>query len=212
MQLTSHWHARTPYSDGLLLQEKYWSEAVSSKKIFIMGCEHPGVITRGKREAKSENLMHSSLPIVDTDRGGQVTIHSEGQLVIYPIVPIRHLQMGVRDYICIILKATQKFLKKNGIDSRALEAPAGVFTAIGKIAFVGVRVQNGVTRHGVSINVSNDLELFRQIVPCGIAGQSMDKLANYHEKIELCALFNQWVREFSQVLDQTASIGERGCF
>lgn len=172
----------------------------------VLGFEYYPVITLGKRaEAqdellwKSEELQAQGFEVVETDRGGQATLHSPGQLVIYPLVPIRKLQISVRDFVALLEEATIQWLSKYQIQAYRKE-DAGVFTDKGKIAFIGIRVENGITRHGISINVSNDLNLFGGIRACGKANRHLDSVFENGIEIELRAAFEAWILYFTNEL------------
>ena len=150
-----------------------------------MGLEHPPVVTLGVRGGPQDLLFSSAyfanqgIECVTTDRGGEATFHNPGQLVIYPILHLKELGLSARTYVELLQNVTMRALESLGIASHKLRNEPGVFTARGKIASVGVRIANGVSRHGVAINVCNDLNGFSLIRVCGKAQQSMDRVANY---------------------------------
>lgn len=168
----------------------------------VLGFEYYPVVTLGKRSEadgellwKPQELENQGIQVVETDRGGQATLHSPGQLVIYPLVPIRKLQISVRDFVRLLEEATIQWLLKFQIQSFRKE-DAGVFTDKGKIAFIGIRVENGITRHGISINIANDLGLFSLIKACGQANRHLDSVFENNVGIELKDTFNQWLTFF----------------
>lgn len=164
---------------------------------FVIGLEHPAVLTLGHRaELEHEVLSMSRLPIERVSRGGLATVHSEGQLVIYPVLNLRELNLGVRDYVCLLLKTTNELLHSLGVDSFIDENAVGVFTKTGKIAFCGVQVKNGVSQHGISLNVRNDLSLFNSIRSCGISEPVFDRLCEYGVNMTLQEIFSRWLEIF----------------
>jgi lipoyl(octanoyl) transferase len=172
----------------------------------LMGFEYYPVITLGKRAEASEELINSAdsiqklgIELVETDRGGQATLHSPGQLVIYPLVPIRKLGISVRDFVGILESSTILWLQKYQIKAEKRE-DAGVFTDRGKIAFIGIRVDRGITKHGISINISNDLSMFDQIRACGQIKRSLDSLSERGHPIELSQAFDEWGLYFGSEL------------
>lgn len=201
-----HWHGQLEYSAGQDLQQKTW-EIVQSKALqgYCIGCEHTAVITLGKRATSSEVVMSelelkkSNIAQFETDRGGWATLHSPGQLVVYPIFRIKDWDLTVREYVEMLLETTQAWLRgmKIPIGERA---ETGVFTDLGKIASVGIRVDRGVTRHGISINVQNNLELFDSIRVCGHNKEKMDSLQNRGIKMTAEEAFQSWQKEFSSRL------------
>ncbi len=192
----------------LRLNQKISSSCNSSHEFeVILGCEHPVVVTLGRSadiqqsiyaHAQHETISSSlQLPVHVTDRGGLATLHSPGQLVIYPILPLRKYGMGVRDYVNLLEQTTIELLSNSGIESYVKE-DSGVYTKKGKIAFIGIRVEKGVSRHGLSLNVSNDLNLFSKIVSCGVSNRSLDLMQDYCAKqLQLSAVFEQWCHIFA---------------
>lgn len=171
------WHGLVEYEQGLRLQQDLHAQVLAGGPDQIIGLEHPTVITLGVRGDQGRDLKGAldgfSGSVVQTDRGGQATLHSPGQLVIYPIVDLRRNPRGVRCFVADLLQATADLLNQAGIAAHRDDARAGVFTERGKIAFCGLRVDRGVTRHGLSLNISNDLGLFRRIRPCGRDGENL---------------------------------------
>lgn len=165
----------------------------------VLGFEHPAVMTLGLR-AIDINPLASSLPRVRIRRGGLATIHSEGQLVIYPIIDIRSIGLGVRDFVQLLLLTTKECLLNYNIEAWADDQNIGLFTNVGKIAFCGLQIKNGVSLHGISLNVSNDLSLFEQIYSCGIENQKMDQVQNYNNLMKLENIFKTWSDLFKKNL------------
>lgn len=177
------WVCRLPligYREALALQERLRAARQDERlPDTLLLLEHPPVYTRGRRSDPSELPMGEAwyrergIEIVDTDRGGRVTYHGPGQLVGYPIVRID----DVLAYLRTIERAIVAALADVGIDARARadDGPdfTGVWTGERKIASIGVHVARHVTTHGFAINVCNDLEPFRWVVPCGLAGVLM---------------------------------------
>jgi len=162
----------------------------------VIGLEHPAILTLGHRLDLESTFAHLEIPKVKSTRGGLMTIHSEGQLVIYPILDLRERGWGVKTYVCKLLQTTQKLLAELGIESKVDVEAIGLHTAAGKIAFCGIQVKNGISLHGISLNVRNDLSLFRQILSCGVQNAELDRLQNYDVNLTLEELFQRWVRIF----------------
>ncbi|HEU4393850.1 MAG TPA: lipoyl(octanoyl) transferase LipB [Solirubrobacterales bacterium] len=164
--------------------------------------EHPPVYTRGRRSTPEELPMGAEwyeaqgIEVRDTDRGGRVTYHGPGQLVAYPIVSLRPYGDDVHEYVRGLERVMIEALAEHGVEAGVIEGLTGVWTArrraenprisgeIGpstpeerKIGSIGVHVSRGVTTHGLAVNVSNDLQPFEWIVPCGIEGVAMTSLA-----------------------------------
>ena len=132
--------------------------------------EHDPVFTLGQAGKPEHVLAAGDIPVVQVDRGGQVTYHGPGQIVVYPLLDLRRLGIGVREYVCRIEQAIIDTLDEWNIAAERQEGAPGVYVAGAKIAALGIRVRRGCTFHGLSFNVAMDLEPFHRINPCGYAG------------------------------------------
>ncbi len=135
--------------------------------------EHPPVFTQGQA-GKPEHLISSTdIPLVQSDRGGQVTYHGPGQLVAYPLLNLKRLKLGVRDLVTRIENSVVDLLARYNIESAPKPDAPGVYVEGRKIASLGLRVRKGCSYHGVAINVNADLSPFQSINPCGYPGLEM---------------------------------------
>ena len=192
----------TDYDLVYKLQEKLSQELLHSKNIVILGCEHRDVITLGRRAQESEIFQKGVLPVVRSTRGGLATIHSRGQLVIYPLLNLREQGLSVKHYVKILLETTQELLAFYNVKSTVDLQEVGVYTTHGKIAFCGIEIKNRVSLHGISLNISNDLKLFQLISPCGLQNSKMDRLQNHTDsELDLQSLFGQWSSLFQEKLN-----------
>jgi len=132
--------------------------------------EHEPVFTLGQAGKDEHVLAPGEIPVIHVDRGGQVTYHGPGQIVVYPLLDLRRLKIGVRDYVCRIEQAIIDTLADWNIGAARREGAPGVYVADAKIAALGIRVRRGCTFHGLSFNVAMDLEPFQRINPCGYQG------------------------------------------
>jgi lipoyl(octanoyl) transferase len=139
--------------------------------------EHPPVFTLGLNADSSHVLAAGDSPVVKIDRGGQVTYHGPGQLVVYPLIDIRRAGMGVRDLVTALERAVIAYCASLGIDAECRKNAPGVYVSGQKIASVGLRIRRGASYHGLAFNVNMDLEPFQRINPCGYAGLQMTQLA-----------------------------------
>ncbi len=141
--------------------------------------EHPPVYTLGVA-AKPEHLPRADngIPVVRTDRGGQITYHGPGQVVIYTLLDLRRRNLGVRALVRRLEQAVIELLKGYRIDATAREDAPGVYVAGAKIAALGLRVRNGCCYHGLSLNVDMDLTPFGVINPCGYPGLEVTRLCD----------------------------------
>nr|WP_207748966.1 MULTISPECIES: lipoyl(octanoyl) transferase LipB [unclassified Luteimonas] len=133
--------------------------------------EHDPVFTLGQAGKPEHVLLPGDIPVLKVDRGGQVTYHGPGQLVAYPLLDLRRLGLGVRDYVCRIEQALIDTLAGWDIHAQRREGAPGVYVDGGaKIAALGIRVRHGRSFHGLAFNIAMDLEPFHRINPCGYAG------------------------------------------
>ncbi|MGH8307592.1 MAG: lipoyl(octanoyl) transferase LipB [Gammaproteobacteria bacterium] len=139
--------------------------------------EHPPVFTLGLAGKMEHVLAPGAIPVIHIDRGGQVTYHGPGQLVVYPLIDLRRLKLGVRGLVEAIELAVIDTLKECGIPSVSKREAPGVYTKDGrKLASLGLRVRRDCTYHGLAFNVAMDLEPFSRINPCGYAGLEMTQV------------------------------------
>ena len=132
--------------------------------------EHDPVFTLGQAGKPEHVLLPGDIPVLHVDRGGQVTYHGPGQLVAYPLLDLRRLRIGVRDYVCRIEQAVIDTLADWNIEGQRRDGAPGVYVDGAKVAALGIRVRRGCTFHGLAFNIAMDLEPFSRINPCGYAG------------------------------------------
>ncbi len=132
--------------------------------------EHDPVFTLGQAGKPEHVLMPGDIPVLHVDRGGQVTYHGPGQIVAYPLLDLKRLKIGVRDYVHRIEQALIDTLGEWNIQAARRDGAPGVYVAGAKVAALGIRVRRGCTFHGLAFNVAMDLEPFRRINPCGYEG------------------------------------------
>ncbi|MEN9429745.1 MAG: lipoyl(octanoyl) transferase LipB [Pseudomonadota bacterium] len=140
--------------------------------------EHPSVFTLGQAGKPEHILAAGDIPVVQTDRGGQVTYHGLGQLVGYCLFDIKRLNIGVRELVERIEDVLVDVLKQYHIDAWANREAHGVYVGSKKIASLGLRIRKGCSYHGFSLNVDMDLEPYQRINPCGYAGLEMTQVSD----------------------------------
>jgi lipoate-protein ligase B len=144
--------------------------------------EHPHVYTKGRLSKQTdvllpeEELAKKGIPVYETDRGGQVTYHGPGQLVVYPIINLREWGGPVK-YVRALEQVVIATLAEMGITANCESGNTGVWTDHGKIAAIGVKISRGIAFHGLALNVNTDLSLYENIIPCGIADRSVTSMA-----------------------------------
>lgn len=137
--------------------------------------EHPPVFTLGMNSKREHLLAPGDIPVVQIDRGGQVTYHGPGQLVVYPLIDLRRAKLGIRDLVTALERAVIDYVATFGVTAECRRNAPGVYVDGRKIASVGIRVRRGASYHGLAMNVGNDLEPFGRINPCGYAGLEMTR-------------------------------------
>ena len=195
--MESEWLGLKSYQEGLEIQTLKHKITGKTKTPFLLGLEHQNVLSLGLRSHKDSDSYQftEDFEVFLSRRGGHATIHNPGQLVIYPIVPLREWKMGVSDFVCLLIKTTKALLSSYGVESFEKGEP-GLFTKNGKIALFGIQVSQGVSLHGLALNVNNDLTPFSQIPVCNVKGESMDRLSHYKQDLDLSHLFSQWAEIF----------------
>jgi lipoyl(octanoyl) transferase len=163
--------------------------------------EHPPVFTQGQAGKPEHLLFPGDIPVVQTDRGGQVTYHGPGQLVAYPLLDLRRLKMGVRDLVTAIEQTIVETLAVYGIEAYPKRDAPGVYVAGDKIASLGLRVRRGCSFHGLALNVAMDLSPFERINPCGYQGLAMTQMRDLlPDAPELAEVQDQLVMQFARKL------------
>lgn len=161
--------------------------------------EHPAVFTQGVN-GKAEHILQPStnIPIIQTDRGGQITFHAPGQLIVYILLDLKRAKIGIRELINDLEKIIIQLLSSYNIQSIARKDAPGVYVNQKKIASLGLKVRKHRTYHGLSLNIKMDLTPFRQINPCGLQGIQMTQLADHIKNVD----FNQVLEHLAQLLFQ----------
>src|SRR5262245_14556724 len=168
---------------GLVEYEPTWREmqrfteertAETPDEIWFL--EHPPVFTLGMNGKREHVLAPGDIPVIQIDRGGQVTYHGPGQLVVYPLIDLRRAKLGVRDLVTALERAVIDYAATFDVTAECRPNAPGVYVAGRKLASVGIRVRRNGSYHGLAMNVSNDLEPFTRINPCGYEGLEMTRL------------------------------------
>ena len=138
--------------------------------------EHPPVFTLGLNASREHLLTPGGIPVVQIDRGGQVTYHGPGQLMIYPLIDLKRSGTGVRDLVTALEQCIVRLTAAVGIDAKARADAPGVYVDERKLASVGLRIRRGASYHGMALNVDIDLEPFSRINPCGFTNLEITDL------------------------------------
>lgn len=157
-------------------------DAGTSDEIWLL--EHRPVFTLGLNADRSHVLAPGTIPVVQVDRGGQVTYHGPGQLVVYTLIDLKRARLGIRDLVSALENSVIRLAAAFGIDAAARCDAPGVYVQGNKLASVGLRIRKGCSYHGLSLNVNMDTEPFGRINPCGFDDLSVTQLADLvgHER------------------------------
>jgi lipoyl(octanoyl) transferase len=166
-----------PYAETWQAMRDYTDQRDASSPDQLWLLEHRPVFTLGQA-GKPEHLINpGTIPVVTTDRGGQVTYHGPGQLVVYILLDLRRAGLGVRGLVSLLEQAVIAMLAADGIEAAARQDAPGVYVKEAKIASIGLRVRHGCSFHGLSINIAMDLTPFDRINPCGYPGLRVTQLS-----------------------------------
>ena len=173
----------TKYSDALAKMKDKLTEKNFKNEIWFL--EHYKVFTLGTAANKAHILDPKDIPVYQSDRGGEVTYHGPGQLVIYFLLDFKKLNMGPKTLVENLQRFVQTILNEFEIESSLIAGAPGVYVDDKKIASIGLRISNGKTYHGISINIDMDLEPFSYINPCGYEGLKVAQLKDYVSNISI---------------------------
>lgn len=173
----------TKYSDALAKMKDKLTEKNFKNEIWFL--EHFKVFTLGTAANKAHVLDPKDIPVYQSDRGGEVTYHGPGQLVIYFLLDFKKLNMGPKTLVESLQRFVQSILNEFEIESSLIKGAPGVYVDDKKIASIGLRISNGKTYHGISINIDMDLEPFSYINPCGYEGLEVVQLKDYVSNISI---------------------------
>ena len=169
------------YHETLELMRSHITEKDFSNEIWLL--EHPSVFTLGTAADNSHILDPKDIPVVQSDRGGEVTYHGPGQLVIYFLLDIKKLGCGPNKLVVSIQEFIKELLSDLSIESSFVEGAPGVYVNDKKIASIGLRISKNKTYHGVSINFDMDLKPFTYINPCGYEGLEVTQIKDFNRNI-----------------------------
>lgn len=175
----------TDYVPVWRAMQRYTEERDDQSPDEIWLLEHPPVFTQGQAGRQEHILAPGTIPVVQVDRGGQVTYHGPGQLVGYLLIDINRLDLGVRAFVDVIEQALVGLLAGYGVEAAPRADAPGVYVGADKIASLGLRVRRGRSFHGLALNVNMDLEPFQRINPCGFAGLHMTQLREFVAGVEV---------------------------
>lgn len=168
-----------PYESTFVAMRDFTEQRDASAPDEIWLLQHPPVFTLGLTGKREHLLSPGNTPIIETDRGGQVTYHGPGQVVLYPLLNLRRRNLGVRRLVTLLEQSVIALLASLQIPAQARPDAPGVYVDGRKIASLGLRVRRGCSYHGLSLNVAMDLSPFQRINPCGYAGLEVTQLRDF---------------------------------
>ena len=168
--------------------------------------EHFPVYTLGYSQRKKSITNINNIPLIATDRGGQITYHGPGQLVIYLLIDLKRRPYKVKKLISLIEASVIDYLKMQSINAEKKIGAPGVYIENSKICALGLRVKNCCTYHGLSINVDMNLSPFESINPCGIKGMTTTQIINFKKDITINMVKNELLKYLLSYLDETVAI------
>ncbi len=169
------------YHETLELMKSHIKKEDFNNEIWLL--EHPSIFTLGTAADKNHILDPKDIPVVQSDRGGEVTYHGPGQLVIYFLLDVKKLDFGPRKLVSTIQYFIKDFLASILIDCNFIEGAPGVYVDKKKIASIGLRISKGKSYHGISLNFDMDLSPFKQINPCGYEGLEVTQIKDLNKSI-----------------------------
>ena len=167
------------FPDSMQIMEQHFLQVRDGAEARLLAFEYPSLFTLGKSVSQTALRVNLPYPAYATDRGGKISFHNPGQLVIYPIISLRARAWKLRDFVADMELVCQKSLAHFGVASfRRADCP-GLYTDKGKIMSLGFRIREGVSTHGLSINISNELSPFQGLPLCSSMSASLDRANNY---------------------------------
>lgn len=163
--------------------------------------EHNPVYTLGQAGKLEHILNPGNIPIEKSDRGGQVTYHGPGQLVVYPLLNLRRLNLGVRELVSLLENTTINLLATYNINAQARKEAPGVYVHSAKIASIGLRIRRGYCYHGLAFNIAMDLNPFKGINPCGMSQLAITQLSDLGGPSDLTTVANDFIKQFKQAIE-----------
>lgn len=204
MSLFCHYYGLTAYEEAFEEQLNQVQVCLNQKDLMthlspkarLLGFEHPKVITRGRRSVEMWLPPHlKDVTQIITDRGGELALHQPGQLIIYPIFNLRNAQVTVKNWIQLLHEVSQRTLLELGVQTYQKNEAPGLWTDKGKIMFIGIRINQGVSYHGLAINIKNDLSDYQGFNACGNPSIAVDQVGG---SISLKDVFDLWCEFFKK--------------
>lgn len=198
------WLGRADYEPTWRAMQAFTDARTAADPDQIWFLEHPPVFTMGMNGKYEHVLAPADIPVVQIDRGGQVTYHGPGQLVVYPLLDVRRLGVGVRQLVVALENAVIAMVAQWNIQAIGRRDAPGIYVEARKLASIGLRIRRGCSYHGLALNVGMDLEPFRRINPCGYQGLEVTDLRS----LGVTATVESVARTFAPHLLRTLALPE----
>ncbi len=188
MEIITHHYDVLEYQPTWQAMQQFTNtrDAATADELWFL--QHPPVYTLGKNGDPAHVLNAGDIPVVNIDRGGQVTYHGPGQLVVYTLLDLKRLQLGVREMVTLLEDSLIATLADYGVNANSRRDAPGVYVNNAKIAALGLRVRKGCCFHGLALNVDMDLTPFQQINPCGYQGLQVTQLSHWRDHVDFSAV------------------------
>ena len=209
MHRTQHLPGLQPYEPVYRRMREFTLARDAGTPDELWFCEHEPVFTQGQAGKPEHVLAPGGIPVVQSDRGGQVTYHGPGQLMGYVLVDLQRLGYGIRSLVTRLEQATVDLLAGYGIAAAGRRDAPGVYVGERKICSLGLRVRKGCTYHGLALNVAMDLEPFARINPCGFRGLAMTQVAELGGPRDLATVTRDLEPHLTRCLGLTTAGAER---
>ncbi|MBS0350482.1 MAG: lipoyl(octanoyl) transferase LipB [Proteobacteria bacterium] len=185
-----------PYPETLQSMQKFTMQRTDNTDDELWLLEHPAVFTQGQA-GKAEHIINPHhIPVIQTDRGGQITYHGPGQLVAYPLLNLNRLQISIRGLVSSLENCIIALLNQFHIQAHSVATAPGVYVEGKKICSIGLRVKKSCSFHGIALNIKMDLTPFSYINPCGYKGLIMTQLAEFTPEIDFTEVLPAFIATF----------------
>ncbi len=195
------WLGLVPYQSTYQAMQHFTDHRQVNTLDELWVLQHPPVYTLGQAGKREHLLNTHTIPVYQVDRGGQVTYHGPGQLIIYVLLDLKRRQWGVKQFVFALEQAVIDYLAQYQIPSNRRDRAPGVYVGEGKLAALGLRIRHGCSYHGLSLNINMDLTPFQDINPCGYAGLAITQLHDLGIDDDFTQISNQFLSHLLNTLN-----------
>lgn len=192
-----------PYTEVWQRMQRLTTSRTAETADALWLCSHPATFTQGQAGKPEYVKQLGNIPLVQTDRGGQVTYHGPGQLIVYPLIDLTRKKIGVKAFVALLEQTAQALLADFGISAETKPGMPGLYVNHQKIASLGLKIKQGCSYHGIALNIDMDLEPFQRITPCGLSGMQVTQWRDHATLPDWSVICNHFTMHFSQSLNYT---------